>query len=72
MKEIICYAERLTKRLRSQRRARWDAFQIVGGERHCQDLDKDKVRCVVPIARSFQTYQEYIQSIEEAADHLEK
>ena len=69
---MICYAEQLMERLRSQRRARWDAFQILGGERHCQGLDKDKVRCVVPIARIFQTSQEYIQSLEEAVYHSEK
>ena len=57
---MSCYAEPL------------DALQILGGERHCQDLDEDKVHCVVPIDRVFQTSQEYIQSLGETVDHSEK
>ena len=69
---MICYAERLTERIRSQRRARWDEFQISGREQHCQDLNENKVCCVDPIARVFQTSQDYIQSLQEAAYHAEK
>ena len=60
------------ERLQSQQRVRWATLQILGGEQHCQDLDEDKVCCVVPIARIFQTSQEYTQSLEEAAYHSGK